>query len=306
MDIVLVFNKMIMMLLMLMVGVVVAKTGVVDKEGNRRLSRFALAVPQSATIIASAMTLDTKMSAGQVLGLLGVGCVMYALLIALGLLVPVVCRMKRENRGLYTFLTVFGNVGFMGIPMAQSLFGAQAGFYAAMLMVPFNILVFTLGVRLMNGGKKEPFDWHKLFSPALVASVLAVAIIFLPFRWPSPVVDAVKYMGDMILPLSMVIIGASLGEQKLRDVLLDWRVYLFSPVKLVIAPVLLWAVMGPFIRDPMLLGTLTLVGAMPSAAVAVMQSIQYGANEQSAARTVFMTTVLSVVTIPFVCWLLLT
>ena len=304
MDTALVFNKMLVMLIMLCVGVLAAKTGVVDAEGNRRLSRFAMAVPQTATILASAVNTQMEITVGKVVGILGAGCVMYALLVVLGLLVPRLGRVRAEDRGVYSFLTVFGNVGFMGFPLVGAIFGQDAVFYAVLLCVPFNLLVFTLGVRLISG-RGGSFRWKDLISPALAASAAAVVIIFLPVEWPAPLKEALGYMGDMILPLSMVIIGASLGEQKLRDVFLDWRAYLFSPVRLVVSPVLVWAVMRLFIRDVMLLNVMTVAAAMPAAAVAAMMSIQYGANERLASRVVSITTVLSVGTIPFVCWLLL-
>lgn len=305
MDIKLVLDKMLTMLLMLIVGVIAAKTGVVDGETNRRLSRYAMAVPQCATILASAMNMQSDVTAGTVLGILGVGCVMYLLLVALGVLAPWLARVPKADRGLYSVLTIFGNVGFMGIPLAGAIFGSDAVFYAALLVVPFNLLVFTLGVRLIGGSQAERFDWRKLINPALVSSVAAVVIIFLPVTWPSPVTGAATAIGDMILPLSMTIVGASLGEQKLRDVLLDWRLYLFAPLRLIVAPVLLWVCLRPFVADQTLLGTITVVGGMPCAAVSAMLSIQYGANERLATRNVFMTTLLSVGTIPLVCWLLL-
>ncbi len=305
MDIKLVLDKMLTMLLMLIVGVIAAKTGVVDAEGNRRLSRYAIAVPQCATILASAMNMQSDVTAGTVLGVLGVGCVMYALLLALGVLMPRLARIPGKDRGLYSVLTIFGNVGFMGIPLAGAIFGSDAVFYAALLVIPFNLLLFTFGIRLISGGTGERFDWRRMINPALVSSVAAVVIIFLPVTWPSPVTEAVTAIGDMILPLSMTIVGASLGEQKLRDVLLDWRLYLFAPVRLIVAPVLLWACLRPFVTDPTLLGTITVAAGMPCAAVAAMLSIQYGANEKLATRNVFMTTLLSVGTIPLVCWVLL-
>lgn len=293
------------MMLMLCVGVASAKAGVVDAETNRRLSRFAIAVPQSATIIASAMNMEPGMSAWKVLEVLGVGTAMYALLVVLGLLAPRLARINAPDRGVYSFLTVFGNVSFMGFPLVGAIFGNTAVFYAALLCVPFNLLCYTVGVGLISGGKAGEFTWRKLLSAPLISSAAAVAVIFLPIRWPEPVTEAATQMGNMILPLSMIIVGASLGEQKLKDVFLDWRVYLFAPVRLFIAPLLLWAVLGLFVKDKMLLDVVTVLGGTPAAAVSAMLSIQYGANEKLATRAVFLTTVLSLGTIPLICWLLL-
>lgn len=306
MDIKLVFDQMLMMLLMLAVGVASARAGVVDPETNRRMSRFALAVPQCAIILSSAMNLELELTLGQVLSVLALAAGMYALLLAVSFLTVRLGRTKPENRGVYSFLITFGNVAFMGFPVVRAIYGSDAVFYAALLNVPFNLLAFTAGVHMISGGRaKGGLSWRQVLSPPLVCSVAAVVMIFLPVRWPGPVREAAASLGDMILPLSMIIVGASLGEQRLRDVFRDWRVYAVAPVRLFIAPVLLWAAMRLVVRDDMLLGVITLLGGMPSAALSAMLAIQYGANERLATRTVFLTTVLSVGSIPLLCWLLL-
>lgn len=303
MDIGIVFNQMLMMMIMLCVGVIGAKTGIVDGETNRRLSRFALTIPQCAIILASAMNMEQEQTPGRVLMIIGIGCVMYALLLAMSFLVPRLFRVNARDRGVYCFLGTFGNVAFMGYPILRAVYGSDAVFYAALMGIPFNILAFTIGIRMLGG--QEKFTWRQLCNPALVSSVIAVILIFLPISWPMPITEAANYLGDMIIPLSMIIIGASLGEQRLRDVFLSWQAYAFAPVKLLLAPLLVWAVTRLFLDDPLLLGIVTMEAAMPSATVAVMLSIRHGANERLAAQVVFVTTVLSVAAIPFICWLLL-
>lgn len=304
MDMSVLINLMLTVLLMLLVGIVLAKTGVVDAESNRRLNRFALAVPQSAAILASAMNLEPGMKVETVLAVLGIGFVMYGVLLGLGFLIPRLLCLPRDDRGLYSVMVVFGNTGFMGMPLTGALFGSTAMFYSALLTIPSNLLAFTVGVRLVSG-KSERFDWHKLVSPVLVCSVVASVMIFLPVTWPGFLKDAASAFGDMILPLSMTIVGASLGEQKLRGVFSDWRAYLFALARLLTVPVVLWAIFRLFITDQMLLGVLTVLGATPCGAIAVMLSMQHGSNAKLAARAVFLSTVLSAATIPLVCWLLL-
>ena len=304
MDITIVLDQMAMMTLMLCVGVIAAKTGVVDAETNRRLSRFAMAIPQSAIILASAMNMQRTVTAGRVLLLLGAGCLMHGLLLALSMLVVRLFRANAGERGLLGFFGTFGNIAFMGYPILRALYGSDAVFYASLLSVSFNLLAFTVGIRLL-GGTEERFDWRRMLNPGLIASLAAVVMIFLPVSWPGPVKEAANYLGDMITPLSMIIIGASLGEQRLRDVFGSRRACAFAPVKLLLAPVLVWAVMRLILSDPLLLGVVTVEAAMPSATIGVMLSIQYGANERLASRLVFITTVLSTVTIPLVCWALL-
>lgn len=305
MDMKAIIDQMLVLLILLLVGVVAAKTGVVDRETNRRLTNFTLMIPQTCMILGSVLNVDLGLTPMKILGVMGAGCAMYGILILLSLLVPVIYRCKPEDKGIYSFMTIFGNVGFMGFPVVNSIFGGTALFYASLLNIHFNTLAYSLGISLLGSrGGRTKIDWKKLVNPPLVAAAISIVIVCFNLRVPQPVADAVGMLGDMIVPCSMIIIGSSLGNQKFKDVFGDWRSYVFAPVRLFVAPILLWAILRLFIHDTVLLGTMTVLGAMPAAAFATMLSIQYGGNEQVASRTVFVTTVLSVVTIPLICWLL--
>ena len=107
-------------------------------------------------------------------------------------------------------------------------------------------------------------------------------------------------LGSTLTPMAMLIIGGSMAELKIRDVLGDWRVYVMTVIRLFVLPFIVWAVMRNFLADPMLLGVCTLVFAMPVAAIATIFSIQYDGNVELASKTVFLTTVFSVISMPFV------
>ena len=305
MNIMLIFEQTLVMLFLLAAGVIAAKAGVMDEESSRRFTSFNLMIPQSCMILSSILGADIDVSVGRVFGILGTGVLMYAILVAVGMLVPQIYRCKPEDKGLYSFMTIFGNVGFMGIPIAKALLGDSAALYAAILNIPFNILAYTFGIALLSSkGNKEPINWRLLLNVPLVVSALSIVLLCFRVRLAGPFGRAVDMLGDMILPGSMVIIGASLGRQDLKAVFGDWRVYLFAPARLVAVPLILWGIMHFIVKDPVFLGTMTLQGAMPVAAFATMLSIEYGGNVEVASKTVFVTTVLSVITIPLVVGLL--
>jgi hypothetical protein len=305
MDILPIFEQMMVLLILLVVGVIAAKTGIMDEETNRRFTRFTLLIPQTCMILGSVVNSDLGIGPGQVFGILGMGCVMYAILIALSYLTPIIYRCKPADKGIYSFMTIFGNVGFMGFPVVGSIFGDKAVFYAAMLNIPFNLLAYTIGIaQLNNKGEKMKIQWKLLVNPPLIASVIAIFLLCFNIHVPGPLADSVEMLGDMVVPCSMIIIGASLGSQKMKQVFTDLRAYAFAPMRLIVAPVVLWAILHFFVTDSVFLGTMTVLGAMPVASLATMLSIEYGGNVEMASRTVFVTTVLSVVTVPLICWLL--
>lgn len=303
MDVLLIFRQMLVMMIFLVIGVIASRFGVMDEEFNRRFTNFNLLIPQTGMILSSVLGADVELSVGRVLAIEGTAFVMYAVLVALGLLTPVLYRCKPGDRGIYSFMTIFGNVGFLGIPVAKSVLGPDAALYAALLNIPFNLLAYTVGIAMLagTGGKKGAhFDWKILVNLPFLVSLLSVVLLCFHVKLTGPVGTAAEMLGDMILPGSMLIIGASLGQQKLKDVFGDIKVYLFAPMRLIVVPIVLWAVMHLVVKDPVFLGTMTLQGAMPVAAFATMLSIRYGGNVQMASKTVFVTTVLSVVTIPLV------
>ena len=307
MDIMLTLEQMLVMLIMLIVGVVCARTGVIDADGNRKITRFTLAVPQSCMILASAINIEFEINAAKLAAVFFSGFVMYAVLLALGALVWLALGKKNGQRELYAFMTVFGNVGFMGFPVVGALLGGEALLYASLLLVPFNLLAYSVGVMMIKGELRGGvrFDWKILLSPPMIATYAAVALLFLRVPVPAPVERAVDAMGDMIVPLSMIIVGASLGDMPLKKALGDWRCYAFSAFRLLAVPAAVHFVMGMFVRSGLVLGTMTVQAGMPVAAVAAMLALQYGRNSELASRTVFVSTVLSTLTIPLVCWGLL-
>ena len=306
MDVLLIFRQMLVMLIFLVIGVIASRFGVMDEEFNRRYTNFNLLIPQTGMILNSILGAGAEISAGRALAILGLGFLMYAILVGLGLLTPILYRCKPGDRGIYSFMTIFGNTGFLGIPVVKSVLGAEAGMYAALLNIPFNLLAYTVGIAMLAGGRAQgkSFDWKLILNAPLIVSVLSVILLCFHVQLTGPIGTATELLGDMILPGSMLIIGASLGQQKLKDVFGDWRVYLFAPMRLIAVPIILWGILHFVVKDPIFLGAMVLQGAMPVAAFATMLSIRYGGNVQMASKTVFVTTVLSVATIPLVVALL--
>lgn len=305
MDISSLFSQMLVLLILLLVGVVCAKTGVIDPDGNKKITAFTLAVPQSCMILASAINVDFEIAAAKLVAVFFSGFAFYAVLAALGALAYVLLGKRSAQRELFAFMTVFGNVGFMGLPVVQTLFGSQAVLYASLFNVPFNLLAYSVGAALLRGDMRGGWNWEVLLSPPMVSTCVAIVLLFAHIHIPTPVESAVDYMGDMIVPLSMIIIGASLGKMPLKTALGDWRCYAFSAFRLLAVPAAVFFVMGRFTSDMLVLGTMTVQAAMPVAAISAMLALQYGRNEALASKTVFISTLLSTLTIPLICWGLL-
>lgn len=284
-------------------GFIAAKCGIINENGNRTISKVILYLTLPGMIIASVADVPAGISAGDIFLLIFISCVTYAILGAIGLAVPRLIRAEKADRGVYTFVTMFGNVGFMGFPILAAIFGSQAIFIAAIFNLPMNLLSFTLGV-LMVAPPGTKLRMKEFFTPAVVSSIIAPILYLLPFTIPDAVYEGFSLLGSATIPLAMIMIGSSIGQLSFSKIWNIPKIYIVSAVKLLVCPVAVWLLLKPFVHDPLFFGVAVVLSMMPSATNSTLLCIEYGGNELLASRTVCISTILSAVTIPLMLFLL--
>lgn len=305
MDLSNLFTRMITIFIYIFVGFICAKVKVIDDDGIKKINKVLLCIGQPAIILSSVLNTQLNMSLVDVIWFFVLVFIMQILLVIFGFVFTPLYVKKREDWGIFQFMVAFGNTGFMGVPIISALFGEDMVFLASIGMVPFFIFVYSLGIILLRGHSKgEKIDLHFLLSPAFISVFLAVILFFLKLPLPVPVLDAADGLSDMLVPLSMVVIGANLGLSQLRELYADWRMFVLSLVKLVVSPVLIFLICGLFVKNEIFLGVLVVSAAMPVAVLASVLSTEYGGKVRVGSRGVFITTLLSLVTIPLIMALL--
>ena len=186
----------------------------------------------------------------------------------------------------------------MGYPVSLALFGKESLFYVSLINLPFGILVFTIGIFMMRPDLARNPDLKKIINPGLVASVLGLFLFIIGFTIPSPLSDAFSLLGSVTTPVAMIIIGALLATMPIGSMLGDIRIGVVSLSRLLVIPLLFWLVARIFITDPIILGVSVLLAAMPVAANSVLIAEEYGVNSELASKGVFISTLLSIITIP--------
>ena len=298
-------GKMLMLLFFIVIGILCSKVRLIDEHGSRVINKIVLYVCAPALVIWSVLNTELAYTAGDILRLLLFGI----LFNVLGLLIGwgcswLLCR-KQESRGTFHLVTAFGNISFMGLPVIASLYGNAAVFPASICSLPFNLFIFSFGTMLALGGRGEKLPWKRmLLNPALIATVVALLIFFLGVPLPMPVNDAISYLANMVIPLAMLLIGSSLSRMNARSVLLCGKFYGVCLSKLLITPIVMYLILKPLVRDPLTFGILVIMSAMPSATMAPVLCTEYGGDSEFANGSVFLSTILSLVTVPLVIWLL--
>ena len=307
MDITIIINKMIQLFLVLALGYLLQKIGQMDKSFNKKLTSLLLNVTTPAMILHAVLSTEEGAYEYQVGMAFVVGIAYFIVIPLIGWLIAQVLRVHKPQQGAYIFMTTFGNVGFMGFPVINAIFGSGAMLYAAIFNMLFNLFAFTIGARMMlyGTGQKTEMNLKHLLTPGMLSSLLALLLFFLKLPFPAIIVDTFDMVGSLTTPTAMLVIGSTLATIPLKEVFGEFRIYPYALLKQIILPVLLFPLLRLLIADELLRGVLLILIAMPVANLAVLFSTEYGGDEKLTAKAIFLTTLLSVCTIPLlVYWLL--
>lgn len=307
MDIQVILMQMIQLFLVIALGYFLFKMKLLDVDLNKKLTTLLLSVTTPAMIVSSVLSTTVTQGLNDILFVFAVGFAIYLIMPVLGFFIVKVLRIPLPQQGLYIFMTVFSNIGFMGFPVMRAIFGNEAVFFTAIFNMIFNLFVFTAGVMIMNygTGQKVKLDPRNLLSPGVIASLVALLIYFTGIKLPDVLSSTVTMIGDITTPMAMLLIGSTLANIPLKEVFSELRIYPYTIIKQIIVPIIAYPILNMFIGDPLILGITLIMISMPVANSAVLFATEYEGDVSLAAKTVFMTTLLSVVTIPLIVALFL-
>jgi len=305
----LVIEKMLVLIILMLVGVLLVKIHILDEETSRKLAVIVINVANPALIINSSQT-DHSVPGSELLTAVIVAMILYAVLILAAAVLPKIMKLKQEQANAYAIMIVFSNIGYMGIPLVSELLGASAMLYLSVFILFFNILIYTYGIMLLQRGVtassvQQRFSAKKLFNPGVVASIIAVALYLLRTRLPELITVPLEYLSNLTAPIGMLIIGVALANVKLRELFTDYKLLIFSLVRLLVVPLVSCFILKHFIGGGELLGVCVVMMSTPVGSMTVMMAQQYGGDTELLSKGVTMTTLLCIVTIPLVFAVLL-
>lgn len=298
-----VLSEMLVILFAIVAGIVAKRLGYLGGETDQKLSKLLLNITMPAMILASVITGDELPEASVILSVLEVAAVFYVLSFAVALLVPRFLSGTPAQKGVWRFALAFPNVGFIGYPVAVALFGEGALFYAVILVLPFNLLAYSLGPLMLAGATR--FRWQQLLSPCIVASVLGLVLALARLRPPALVGEMLDFVGDITVPLSLLVVGSFLADIPAGKVFHSAKLWLLSALRLLVMPVVLCLILRAMHVEDLVLGIAVTQMAMPVAVNGTLLSMEYGGDTACMAQITFLTTLGSILTIPIIAALLL-
>ena len=306
MDFTALLNKMVVFLALMVIGYVLARRGRLDRGSIKALSSLTLNVFLTGSILNSTLGSNVELSWSELGTTFLVVWVMQLLGYLIAWLVTLPMPVDKEHKPLFELLMSMGNSMFVALPIVDALFPeSRAVFYVSLSCLPFNVLLFTYGVwRLQSGRENARFRFRNILSVPLLAALAALILFLVKPPLPKAVTGLISTLAGATTPLSMLVIGASLGSVSLLDAFKNGKLYVASAVRLLLIPVLTWLVLRLLTDDPVLLMTSTIVAASPAAVIITVMANQYDRDSVYTAEGTLQSTALSMLTIPLLVWLL--
>jgi len=302
-----VYTQLGILFLLMFFGYILGRIKIITSVGTEAFSKFIVKVALPAVMISGLMIPVTPEKLHGAISILVLSIATYGL--ACGVAIPFskLLTQNEKERGIYSFAIIFSNSGFMGIPVLQAIYGKEAILYVVTYGITFNLLLFTLGIKLMSTqrAEKNKFNFKLLINPGIVASIIGLILFVTGIPLPKFVVGAIDLLGGVCTPLSMVTIGAMLSTLPIRNMFSNGKIYLLAVVRLMILPLLTLVLLKYVFRidDMWLLGVPVIIAGMPVATNTGMMAEEYGNNPALASQTILISTVLSCLTIPLLVYL---
>jgi predicted permease len=279
------------------VGFVAAKKGIFSPEARRDMTNEIIYIILPCNIFHS---FETSLSPDKLIQC----AIVFAIAVGAQILYMVINkvaynRYPLEQRVVMQYATIVNNASFMGLPVIESVFGSTGILYGSVVLVPIRLFMWTSGLSLFTKTEKKQ-QYKKLAThPCIWAVILGFLYLFSPVRLPAVLSDTIGMVGSSTTLLSMFIVGTILSEVDYRAIF-DKACFYYSLIRLIGIPAVIYAVLKLLGIDPVVVGVSVLSTAMPAATMTAMLSDKYGKDSKFASKLIFVSTLLSLVTLPAV------
>jgi len=230
----------------------------------------------------------------------------------LGWLISKSFKLNPSQSAIFKTHSVFGNIIFLGFPVVYALFGEEGILYASMMQLVSNLLMWTVGVVILNTGNGTSVKQSilKVFNPNTYAITIGLIMFLFGLKLPDFLMKSLGGLGNSNTYLSMVYIGMMIYFSNIKGMLGNRVVYLLSFNKLILIPFLLilifysLGILIGFKPDKLVLSVLIIQSSMPCMANIIILAKTFGADDKLATANVFVSTILSILTLPIILYIM--
>lgn len=287
---------------MLVVGYVARRAKIINDSVSKALSAIVIKIGQPFMIVGAMIGVEFSLERlKDGLLVLALGLVFHAIIAVIAYFA--VFKFKAiEERKITEFAMIFGNCGFIGFPLVESVLGKEGLFYAAFFLISFNLFMWTWGIVVLARDRADIKVNPKtmIFNYGTIPCVMGVMVYALQIPVPEFLEMSVSYLGSLCTPISMLITGALIGTVSLKELFCDLKIYYTCFVKLVLGPAVVVILMCVLRFDSFYTLLMAITFAMPTATATVMFAELYEIEKKRAAICAGVCSILSMITMPLI------
>ena len=288
--------------IIVIIGIIADKVGVFTEKIAKLCTGLLFYVKTPAGIIHSFLQSEktSETSKGR---FIAIACGVLMHLVAALINIPFFRKGDADMSTVLKFACVYGNCGYMALPLANALIGPEGVFYCSAVIMAYQMFVFTHGVYIMSEkpeGGNSRFDYKKLIlNPGTLSVAVGMPLFLLGVSLPRIAFDPIAYIASMNTPLAMLIFGTYLAGVDFKRFFSDGRIIIVSFFKLIVLPLIMLLIYKLFGLTGNLLTALIISASAPTANNTVMFAAKYERDTAFASQTVAIVSLLSIITMPF-------
>lgn len=296
-------------LILICVGLLAVKLRILEEASLAGVSGLVMKISLPCYIFINAITSATRQSLLESLVIVPIGLVLYLALVFINMCIEKIFGLKGNRKKIYRASFVFGNIGFMGIPLVAAIYPETAILYISVLTIVDQLFFWTYGVTLTQPVSQEKTKFSfatlkNLISPPLVAIVLAVIFILLGIPVPTIAQSVLNTIGTTSMPLALIYIGGVLYSANLRPVLKYSELYAGIIVKMIAVPVICFFILSQLGFPEDMSAIMAYMVALPGIELVPMLAEANGSDGDYAVGAIMMTTIACLITLPIVSLLM--
>lgn len=292
-------SQVVILYIIVALGFFCHKVGIYTEKASRMTTDLLFYIVTPAMIIRSFLAIEFSSESLKGLGLAFLAAMIFHII---GIILAEVffCKTEAEKAAIYKFAAVYGNVGYMVLPLAQAMLGDEGVFYCSAIVIPFNILSFTHGLKVMTKGTADSkISVKSLFlNPGFIGVAIGLPLFLLNVKLPLLAYTPLSYVADLQTPLAMIMFGTYLASADLKKVFSDYRVFICTAIKLFAMPLLTILSLRLLGFTGMLLVACTLSASAPTANNTVMFAAKFNKDTALASSVTAFVSLLSILTMP--------
>jgi Predicted permeases len=292
---------MIIFFLLMILGMVAFKKGIITETNQSQISSLVVNIAYPAIILSGVAGGGARIEGMDLLLAVGAALLVIGLSLLCARLVPLMLGYPKAYHGIINVMVVFTNIGFMGVPMINGIYGESALIYMTVFLIPFNLLFYSYAMQTVRGNRMSTnnFQWRNLLNPGIISCFVSIILYFANIHLPYVLTESIQMVGNMTAPLAMMLVGSFLIDIKWWELLTDKKIILFTIVKMLVLPVLIVLILEQFIHNKLLLAVCMAALSTPSGNVIALLAAVYNKEAYPiAVKGIALTTLASVITMP--------